>query len=571
MKELTVPQIEKINNIIIVAVWIVFFFSLVFLIDVKHTRYKLIGMELSILTLLGLWFFKVKEDLHAILNSVLSPLILLLTVFTLFYVFSGNRVIAFSQWQRMVFSCLAFFIAYKTFPLKYKPFLINALFIMGSLISIYGILQRYGGIGRIQVPKMGRVFATFGNPNFFASFLVGLIPLCFAEFYRYKKLWKLVLILPMLTALYYTGTRGAWLGLACAIVFLGIFRSKKIVIFIALFLIFGWFSRSQWMRQTQRLLIWRDTLKMTVAKPVFGVGLGRFHIEFPAYASKELLAIFPQGKFIVNYAHNEFLELLAETGIAGFGLYIWFLIIFYYTALKNRGESYERKKVNLGAVCGVTAILIHSFVSVNMRFAVSSIWVFMLMGISFDLRKEKQTKEICKADYKKLILGSVFFALLIFQGKIAVEPLVSQKKLAREIDFFDKSVEYNEKMLHEKIKKDPERALTYYELGWEQAKKKDFKNAIKSFEIAISLDSSLVGAYNNLGNIYYTIGQRNLAVKYYKQALKKNPNLTDAHFNLGYIYYFQGRLKKAAYEFNIVLKLDPKNYKAKIMLEKMVQ
>lgn len=545
-------------------------------------------MELSILTLLGLWFFKVKEDLHAILNSVLSPLISLLTVFTLFYVFSGNRVIAFSQWQRMVFSCLAFFIAYKTFPLKYKPFLINALFIMGSLISIYGILQRYGGIGKIQVPKMGRVFATFGNPNFFASFLVGLIPLCFAEFYRYKKLWKLVLILPMLTALYYTGTRGAWLGLACAVVFLGIFRSKKFVIFIALFLIFGWFSRNQWMRQTQRLLIWRDTLKMTVAKPVFGVGLGRFHIEFPAYASKELLAIFPQGKFIVNYAHNEFLELLAETGIAGFGLYIWFLIIFYYTALKNRGESYEGKKVNLGAVCGVTAILIHSFVSVNMRFAVSSIWVFMLMGISFDLKKVCQCKpklqaviasrvpssrslRVLQSRAWQSLLAVVFFALLIFQGKIAVEPLISQKKLAREIDFFDKSVEYNEKMLYEKIKKDPERALTYYELGWEQAKKKDFKNAIKSFEIAISLDSSLVGAYNNLGNIYYTIGQRNLAVKYYKQALSKNPDLTDAHFNLGYIYYFQGRLKEAAGEFNIVLKLNPKNYKAKIMLEKMVQ
>jgi hypothetical protein len=49
-------------------------------------------------------------------------------------------------------------------------------------------------------------------------------------------------------------------------------------------------------------MIWRDTLKMTAANPVFGIGLGEFHNEFPAYASRDLLEILPMGKFIVNYA-----------------------------------------------------------------------------------------------------------------------------------------------------------------------------------------------------------------------------------------------------------------------------
>jgi len=40
---------------------------------------------------------------------------------------------------------------------------------------------------------------------------------------------------------------------------------------------------------------------------------------------------------------------------------------------------------------------------------------------------------------------------------------------------------------------------------------------------------------------------------------------------LGYCYYTVGKLKEAADEFKKVLELDPDNYKAKIMIEKMVQ
>ena len=80
-----------------------------------------------------------------------------------------------------------------------------------------------------------------------------------------------------------------------------------------------------------------------------------------------------------------------------------------------------------------------------------------------------------------------------------------------------------------------------------------------------------MGAYNNLGNIYYTVGKQDSAVMYYREALKRNPSLVDAHFNLGYIYYHKGLLKEAVGEFKKVIELDPDNYKAKIMLEKMVQ
>lgn len=305
---------------------------------------------------------------------------------------------------------------------------------------------------------------------------------------------------------------------------------------------------------------------MSALNPVFGVGLGEFYSEFPSYASPELLKIFPQGKFIVNYTHNEFLEVLAETGLIGFGIYIWFLSLFYYTAICLT----KKNLIKIGAICGVTAILIHSAVSVNMRFAVSSIWVFFLMGLVLG-RGGRINSRVLSLSYKKLFPASIFFVFLIFWGKKVVDPLVSHHKLISEVDFFDTEREYSRQELIKIIEEQPGKAIAYYKLGWIQAKDKEFKLAAENFKKAISIDDSLVGAYNNLGNIYYTIGQREPAIKFYNEAIKRNPKLTDAHFNLGYIYYYQGRLKKASREFNIVLKQDPENYKAKLMLKKMVE
>ena len=550
--------------------WLGFFISLVFLVDVKHTRYKLIGMNLSLIALTGLWFWRDIVHIKKIIkDTVLIPLIVFVGIFFVYYVTSDSPPAAHSQWMRVLFSGLAFFTAYMVMPDRYKKFLLNFLLITGGLLSLYGILQRSGGVGIIQVPQMARPFATFGNPNFFASFLIGLIPLGIASFWQKKRFWKVILIIINLIALYYTATRGAWAGLIGAGFFWWLFWGRKkmpipiTVLFFILIVVFIFATRNIWVRDLDRRLIWRDTLKMAVRNPVFGIGLNEFHKEFPRFASEELLERYPRGKFIVNYAHNEFLEMFAEVGIVGFGVYLWFLAVFYYIAV----YKIPKNIITTGAICGATAILLHSGACVNMRFAVSSIWAFFLLGFSL----AKVSTGGFPLEYKKVGLTVLFFVLLFFPAKSVLEPLISHRKLASEVDFFDSQREYNESELKELIKKHPSNAILYYKLGWIQAKNKEFPQAIENFKKTISLDATRVGAYNNLGNIYYTMGNRRLAEKYYKEAIARNPNLSDARFNLGYIYYHQGKLKEASEQFNEVIRLDKDNFKAKIMLEKMVQ
>ncbi|MDA3793389.1 MAG: O-antigen ligase family protein, partial [Elusimicrobia bacterium] len=85
--------------------------------------------------------------------------------------------------------------------------------------------------------------------------------------------WKIVALILMVTALYYTKTRGAWLGItAAAMLWYLISGRKKIPVYAAviialLMIFFGFINRDELRRNTQRLLIWRDSLRMAADNP----------------------------------------------------------------------------------------------------------------------------------------------------------------------------------------------------------------------------------------------------------------------------------------------------------------
>ena len=343
------------------------------------------------------------------------------------------------------------------------------------------------------------------------------------------------------------------------------------------------------MRQTQRLLIWRDTLVMCIRKPL-GVGIGAYHIHFPQFASKRLMEILPPGKFIVNYAHNEFLQVWAETGILGFGLFLWIISSFFFNGFVLLGKS-KRDEVALigGIIFASIAVLVHSLFSVNMRFIVSSIYLFFLMGLVIS----QIDSDILSLRFERLLypIRVVLVLIIILSSLFLInslrEPFKAIHRLEAETDFFDEEVQDPREQIariQKYIRDNPSDFEAHFRLGWIYAKeikkkrggkeyidRKAVKKAIHHFEVASSIDPTHSGIYNNLGNIHYTIGDRKSAIESYKKAIEVNPKDVNAHFNLGFVYFNIGLMKEAAKEFQIVLDLDPKNHKAAIMIEKMVQ
>jgi O-antigen ligase len=111
-----------------------------------------------------------------------------------------------------------------------------------------------------------------------------------------------------------------------------------------------------------RLSIDRDSIRMFRAKPVLGWGLGAFPVVYPQFRSF-------YTNFFVNEAHNDYLQLLAETGLLGFVTMIWFQIVLYRTAFQKIGNwtSEVTGALSLSCMLGVTGILVHSLFDFNLQ------------------------------------------------------------------------------------------------------------------------------------------------------------------------------------------------------------
>ncbi len=126
-----------------------------------------------------------------------------------------------------------------------------------------------------------------------------------------------------------------------------------------------------------RLEITKDSLRMFSKRPVGGWGLGTFPTVYPSYRS------FYTNLF-VNEAHNDYAQLLVETGLLGFGLMLWFLVLLYRYGLptSRRWEFQWDGAVSLAALLGCTGILFHSFVDFNLQIPANAALFYVLCGLA---------------------------------------------------------------------------------------------------------------------------------------------------------------------------------------------
>ncbi len=70
-----------------------------------------------------------------------------------------------------------------------------------------------------------------------------------------------------------------------------------------------------------RIELARTSLRVIATRPLFGVGIDRYHLLAGSLASPRLNALFPVRK----NPHNDFLRFGAELGLVGLGLFLWIL------------------------------------------------------------------------------------------------------------------------------------------------------------------------------------------------------------------------------------------------------
>jgi O-antigen ligase len=130
-----------------------------------------------------------------------------------------------------------------------------------------------------------------------------------------------------------------------------------------------------------RTELWKDAAAMVGDFTLFGSGLGTFGYAYPLY---KLAVVKP---IIYLHAHNDYLELLIETGVLGFASLTAALAVFLYTSLKalarlGRDEDYFRLFILAGALTGVFSMLVHSLVDFGLQIPSNGLYFAFLIGLS---------------------------------------------------------------------------------------------------------------------------------------------------------------------------------------------
>jgi len=613
------------------------FFLLAFFPDEKLLRPKLLVLEMGLFVALFFWCGRVlwRGELRLAHSPVLLavvPWFLFIGILTLV---GDDPALARGEWRRTLLMVSAFFVASQGLTSSAARRTVWRGWGAGcGLISLYALLQRSGGLGPIQVPQMARVMGTFGNPIFLGTYLSLSLPLILALAHRASsRLEKMGWVLASFTtllALIFTHTRAAWLGvgaaLIVAIIVLMYGRRKFWTFFLmGIFIggLFVWGTRNVWLRDQGHLLIWRDTLKIWKSHPLVGVGPGEFHIHFPAAAGEDLRAKWPQQKVIINYAHNEYLQVMAESGIMGLVLWLSPFFFFYKRFLQSKTKSTEE----LALACAVTAGLVQAVFSVDLRFSISAGILFFLLGSGVPSGTGVWEKRWTPTPIKRLVgMGLLVLAsgllaleksssgprlnLLGFyqlaysdhglKGEVFPEgmhaglltrllhPYAAQHRQSHTPGFFEERLLDPAKTLEDLealAEAYPQEPTVFEKLGYAyakeiqsydaQGKKVIHRNiaekALAAFTRTTELDPSRPGPLNNIGNIYFTLGDRSKAMDYWRRSLRVDPDQRDARLNLGKVYYLKGRLKESAEQFRHVLRLDPGNDDATVYLKRMVE
>lgn len=201
-----------------------------------------------------------------------------------------------------------------------------------------------------------RAPAALVNENVFAGTALMLLPLALERGDR-------VLALGLLICLGWAHSVGAWLGLALAL--MTTFRRRSAVLSwagLALFLIgsVAVYQKFQGPEVLHRLAWWGAAGRMILASPILGFGPGSFESLAAAFQ--------PAGALRTAYAHQYFLETLAELG-APAGL-LWFWGIAHCV---GREASYKR--------FGALAVLFQSLWDYSLSMP-GNLWLFAYLCAS---------------------------------------------------------------------------------------------------------------------------------------------------------------------------------------------
>ncbi|MDQ4120996.1 MAG: O-antigen ligase family protein [Acidobacteriota bacterium] len=290
------------------------------------------------------------------------------------------------------------------------------ILVFGLGIAVFAIIQGFSSEGKIYWSRFnpGAIpFGTYVNRHHFAALMEMTIALALGLLYARaieKELWTLQVFaaVMMCVALIFTGSRGAMLSLLAIIGFLTVFSQRAaksrddekksslrrrllsaagafmlVLALIGIVLVLG--GDNDLLRavglgnsgddiSNGRLHFWQTSLQVFRDNPILGVGFDALGSAYTRYDTWN-------GVYRVERAHNDYVQILAESGILGFVCLAAFLFLLFWRGwqvMTNSRDSF-RRGVALGALAGCLGIVVHSFFDFPLRTPANAL-VFLILA-----------------------------------------------------------------------------------------------------------------------------------------------------------------------------------------------
>lgn len=281
----------------------------------------------------------------------------------------------------------------------------------GAVVASFAVLQGIAPNGKLYwtwaSAQGGAIYGPYVNHNHYAGLMEMLtpFPLVLAATRvtdGNRRIFVTAIAALMAGSIFLSGSRGGMLAFCAQMIVLAVLlvRShqrnwrKPLMLGAFLVLVIGflvWLGGNELTRRLAsihseartefggglRLTIDRDCLRMLWKRPFLGWGLGTFPIVYPQFRSF-------YSTFFVNEAHNDYLQLLVETGLVGFSIAVWFLVLVIRQATRKLKDWNETSTgaLTVAALLGCVGILVHSALDFNLQIPANAALFYVLCAIA---------------------------------------------------------------------------------------------------------------------------------------------------------------------------------------------
>ena len=473
----------------------------------------------------------------------------------------------------------------------------------------------YQKSGRDFIPwsePVTRVFSFLANPTYFGGYLMLLIPVMIACGVMYlqtdeerperRRSWGAYVLAgcffavaaAMLLCLYLSVTLSGMIGLGLAMVVafvLVIARGGRraarwaipaaalsvVVLMPVGYLGYSHLDAAQKRRVQQvirfqdpfaeeRRLHWRTALGIFRERPIVGEGYGAFRVYSLEKMASEWYAQDARRSetmLVPGYAHNEYLQMLADTGLIGgvlflgmalgaLGLGVWLTI---------RHPSRRWATLCLAISAAMTAFLFQNFFGVTFRQAgaVTFYWVWLgalvLAAASIPRPGTEETGDLLlhATRFRRVPVwgwapvGAALAALWWFVlWPVAMDPMYASmdvrlaKRLAAQGDYRAAA-----QLADHAVSLCPYSFVGYYTSGFAWGQTGDYEKAVAANKKALELMPGNASVYYNLGVAYKEKGDLDQALASFKRAVELMPTSYKHQAAMAETFSKQGKLKEA--------------------------